>query len=120
MIPKDRLMIVGGVGDRLAPPQHASLLWEHWDRPAIHWFPGNHLIHFNQGEYLRHIAKFLARIGFLSAGSLPNRDRRARTSGRFSRPCFAEQRPPAELLAAEGSRSTLQQWNATCIFGPCS
>lgn len=67
VLEKERLMIVGGVGDRLAPPKHASLLWDHWDRPDIHWFPGNHLIHFNQGAYLRHIAKFLARIGFLSA-----------------------------------------------------
>ena len=62
---KERLMIVGGVADRLAPPRHASILWDHWKRPAIHWFPGNHLIHLKQGEYLRYMAKFLARIGFL-------------------------------------------------------
>ncbi len=65
LVPRDRLMIVGGVADRLAPPRHASVLWDHWQRPAIHWFPGNHLIHLKQGEYLRYMAKFLARIGFL-------------------------------------------------------
>lgn len=73
VIPKERLMIVGGVADRLAPPQHASVLWNHWGRPAIHWFPGNHLIHFEQGQYLRYMAKFLARIGFLPERSRTNR-----------------------------------------------
>ena len=33
---KDRLMIVGGVGDRLAPPKHSRLLWDHWGRCRIH------------------------------------------------------------------------------------
>lgn len=65
LLPKDRLMIVGGVGDRLAPPKHARLLWDHWERPAIHWFPGNHVVHLDQGEYLRYQAKFMDRIGFL-------------------------------------------------------
>jgi pimeloyl-ACP methyl ester carboxylesterase len=65
VIPQERLMIVGGVGDRFAPPKHARLLWEHWNRPTLHWFPGNHLIHLDQGAYLRYIAKFLTRIGFL-------------------------------------------------------
>lgn len=71
VIPKDRLMIIGGVGDRLAPPKHARLLWDHWDRPSIHWFPGNHIIHLDQGQYLRYIAKFLGRIGFLPRGAAP-------------------------------------------------
>jgi hypothetical protein len=65
VIPKERLMIVGGVGDRLAPPKHARLLWDHWKRPTIHWFPGNHVIHLDQGEYLRYMAKFMSRIDFL-------------------------------------------------------
>ncbi len=65
LLPRDRLMIVGGVGDRLAPPKHARLLWDHWQRPAIHWFPGNHVVHLDQGEYLRYQAKFMDRIGFL-------------------------------------------------------
>lgn len=63
-LPKDRLMIVGGAGDRFAPPKHARLLWDHWNRPALHWFPGNHLIHLDQGKYLREMAEFLRQIGF--------------------------------------------------------
>jgi hypothetical protein len=70
-IPRERLMIVGGVGDRLAPPKHSLLLWEHWDRCRIHWFPGSHLIHLDRGEYLLEMARFMSEIGFLSPPSLP-------------------------------------------------
>ncbi|GAA5315694.1 MAG: prolyl oligopeptidase family serine peptidase [Candidatus Pelagadaptatus aseana] len=61
---KNRLMIIAGAGDRLAPPKHARLLWDHWDRPNIHWFPGNHLMHLDQGKYLKEMAKFMRDIGF--------------------------------------------------------
>ena len=69
LLPVERLMIIGGVGDRLAPPKHARLLWEHWSRPRIHWFPGNHLMHLDQGDYLRQIAGFLSDIEFLPASA---------------------------------------------------
>src|SRR5437763_6186758 len=36
-VAKERLMVVGGLGDRLAPPAQSLLLWEHWDRPRLHW-----------------------------------------------------------------------------------
>jgi pimeloyl-ACP methyl ester carboxylesterase len=63
-IPRERLMIIGGAGDRLAPPKHARLLWDHWARPRIHWFPGNHVLHLDQGKYLREMSAFLHSIGF--------------------------------------------------------
>lgn len=63
-IPQENLMIVGGAGDRFAPPKHARLLWDHWDRPRLHWFPGNHLIHLDQGKYLKEMAGFLLETGF--------------------------------------------------------
>ncbi|MGB4343085.1 MAG: alpha/beta fold hydrolase [Moraxellaceae bacterium] len=63
-LPKERLMIVAGAGDRFAPPKHSRLLWDHWDRPNLHWFPGNHLIHLDQGKYLKEMASFMHRIGF--------------------------------------------------------
>ncbi len=64
LLPKERLMVIAGAGDRLAPPKHARLLWDHWDRPRIHWFPGNHLLHLDQGKYLKEIARFLKQIEF--------------------------------------------------------
>ncbi|GAB5542954.1 MAG: prolyl oligopeptidase family serine peptidase [Sandaracinaceae bacterium] len=61
---RERLFVIGGVGDRLAPPKHTRLLWDHWGRGPIHWFPGSHLLHLDRGEYLREIGRFLRRIGF--------------------------------------------------------
>ena len=52
LLPKDRLMIVAGLGDRLAPPEQSLLLWEHWDQPELRWFPGSHVLHFGRSEYL--------------------------------------------------------------------
>ena len=42
-MPKDRRYIFAGFGDRLALPDQAQALWEHWDRPAISWYSGNHV-----------------------------------------------------------------------------
>jgi pimeloyl-ACP methyl ester carboxylesterase len=59
VVPKDRRLIITGLGDRLAPPEQAELLWEHWDRCALHWFPGNHILHVSQPEYLRRMTRFM-------------------------------------------------------------
>ena len=31
-------LIVAGLADRICPPDQAQALFEHWERPAIHWF----------------------------------------------------------------------------------
>jgi pimeloyl-ACP methyl ester carboxylesterase len=59
LVARDRRLIITGLGDRLAPPQQAEALWEHWDHCALHWFPGNHILHVSQPEYLRRINRFL-------------------------------------------------------------
>lgn len=59
VVPKERLMIVGGLGDRLAPPEQSVMLWEHWDRPQISWFPGSHIIHLDRGNYLERMAELM-------------------------------------------------------------
>jgi pimeloyl-ACP methyl ester carboxylesterase len=64
LVPKDRRLIIAGLGDRLAPPQQAELLWEHWDRCAFHWFPGNHILHVSQPEYLRRMTRFMGDVMF--------------------------------------------------------
>jgi hypothetical protein len=63
-LPKERLMVIGGVGDRLAPPRHARLLWDHWGRPALHWFPGSHVLHLDRGNYFRAMKRFLSELEF--------------------------------------------------------
>ena len=42
-VPHDRRYIFAGYGDRLALPEQAQQLWEHWDRPRISWYSGNHV-----------------------------------------------------------------------------
>jgi len=64
VIPHDRLFIIGGLGDRLAPPAQSLQLWEHWDRCRLHWYPGNHVVHVNRGDYLREMGRFLHSTGF--------------------------------------------------------
>jgi dienelactone hydrolase len=39
--PSGRL-IVAAAADRITPPDQAQALFEHWQQPAIHWFPGTH------------------------------------------------------------------------------
>lgn len=59
LVPRDRRLIITGLGDRLAPPEQAEMLWEHWDRCAFHWFPGNHILHVSQPDYLRRMTRFM-------------------------------------------------------------
>ena len=51
-LPRERLMVVAGLGDRLTPPEHSVMLWEHWGKPQLRWFPGSHVLHFQRGDYL--------------------------------------------------------------------
>ena len=62
---RERLMIIGGVGDRMAPPKHARLLWEHWGEPELHWFAGSHLIHLGRDAYHGRMRQFLTDLSFL-------------------------------------------------------
>ncbi|HUO36891.1 MAG TPA: prolyl oligopeptidase family serine peptidase, partial [Mycobacterium sp.] len=64
VVPRERRLIIAGLGDRLASPQQAELLWHHWDHCDLYWFPGNHIVHVSQPEYLRRITGFLAEFMF--------------------------------------------------------
>jgi pimeloyl-ACP methyl ester carboxylesterase len=59
LVPRERRLIITGLGDRLAPPEQAEMLWHHWDHCALHWFPGNHILHVSQPEYLRRMTRFM-------------------------------------------------------------
>jgi len=64
LIPKENLMIIGAAGDRITPPKHTKLLWEHWNNCRIHWFPGSHLIHLKKRSYMKEINCFFNDIQF--------------------------------------------------------
>ncbi|MQX51718.1 alpha/beta hydrolase [Alcanivorax sediminis] len=59
LVPQSARMIIGGAGDRFAPPKHTDLLRQHWDDCHVHWFPGNHMLHLDQGSYLRNMRDFM-------------------------------------------------------------
>jgi pimeloyl-ACP methyl ester carboxylesterase len=63
LIAPERRMIIGGLADRLAPPEQSRMLWEHWDHCHLHWFPGNHVLHFNRGVYLEEMLTFMRGVG---------------------------------------------------------
>lgn len=66
-LPKERLFVIGGLGDRLAPPEQSERIWEHWGRPRLHWYPGNHILHVNRGAYFKQMKQFFAEVGFVPA-----------------------------------------------------
>ena len=46
-------------GEAQAMAERRLQLWEHWDRCALHWFPGNHILHVSQPDYLRRMTRFM-------------------------------------------------------------
>ncbi len=64
-LPSERVLIVAGRGDRIVPPEHPSALWQHWDRPAIHWFSGSHLAPFGRRRIVKAIERHLGRLDIL-------------------------------------------------------
>jgi pimeloyl-ACP methyl ester carboxylesterase len=65
LVPHTRRLIIAALGDRICPPDHAQALWEHWDRPRIHWYPGGHLAQFRRGVALREVRTLLRDAGLL-------------------------------------------------------
>jgi hypothetical protein len=50
LVPWDQRFIYAGLADRLATPGQAHRLWEHWDRPRIEWYDGNHVGYVWSGQ----------------------------------------------------------------------
>jgi hypothetical protein len=60
LVPRERRFVIGALGDRICPPAHAERLWQHWDRPRVHWYPGGHLAQFRRGRVLADVRSFIA------------------------------------------------------------
>jgi hypothetical protein len=56
----ERRAIFAGHGDRLAFPEQAEALWEHWGRPRIAWYPGNHVAYLWSRQVTRFVVDALA------------------------------------------------------------
>jgi hypothetical protein len=64
----DRLAVYGGIGDRMATPAQAQALWEHWERPEMCWYPGNHVGFFWSAKVERFVAARLTATGLAGTG----------------------------------------------------
>ena len=64
-IAKERILIVAGVGDRIVPPEHPSALWEHWERPKIHWLRGSHMAPVASSSLMRVVTLHLKKLELL-------------------------------------------------------
>lgn len=71
VIALERLLVIGGAGDRFTLPQCVQALHEHWPGSQIHWFPGNHAMHLHQGQYLRLMRRFMDRCCRSTTTSTP-------------------------------------------------
>jgi hypothetical protein len=63
--PRERVLLVAGLGDRIVPPEHPGALWRHWGEPAIHWFHGGHLARFGRSGIIDAVVGHLEGIGVL-------------------------------------------------------
>jgi hypothetical protein len=66
-VPPGRRFLYAGYGDRLAFPDQARRLWEHWGEPPISWYAGNHVGYL----WSRQVNRFLEQS--LTAASPPTR-----------------------------------------------
>ena len=48
----EKVLMIAGAGDRFTPPRYVRALHNHWPGSRLIWFPGNHLIHLQQKDYL--------------------------------------------------------------------
>jgi len=64
-VPRERVLIIAGRGDRIVPPEHPHALWRHWGEPAIHWFSGSHLAPFGRERIVAAGVDHLRRLAIL-------------------------------------------------------
>ncbi len=62
-LPRERLFVIAGRGDRITPPEHAEALAAHWG-VDVRWFDGGHLAQLGRGDPLRDVRRELGKLGF--------------------------------------------------------
>jgi hypothetical protein len=62
VIPRERILIAAGRGDRFIPRAHVEALWEHWGQPALEWFPGGHVAQFGRRRTFARLEALLGRV----------------------------------------------------------
>jgi dienelactone hydrolase len=60
-LPRERLAVIAGRGDRITPPDHAEALARHWG-VDVAWFDGGHLAQLGRGDALRAVRRQLGAL----------------------------------------------------------
>lgn len=60
-LPRARLAVIAGRGDRITPPEHAEELARHWG-VEVGWFAGGHLAQVGRGDALRAVRRQLGAL----------------------------------------------------------
>jgi len=63
-LPRSRLFVIAGKGDRITPPDHAEQLAAHWG-VDVRWFDGGHLAQVGRGDAIRDVRRELGKLGFV-------------------------------------------------------
>lgn len=58
-LPRDRLLIVMGQGDRVVPLAHPLALARHWGGPRTMTYPGSHLVPLGRGGYVKAVTRWI-------------------------------------------------------------
>ena len=69
LVPKNRRFIYSGVGDRMATPMQAYVLWKHWDEPRICWYAGSHVGYVWSGEVRRFVEEIISGVRTTERGT---------------------------------------------------
>jgi pimeloyl-ACP methyl ester carboxylesterase len=80
-VPRERRFIYAGVADRIARPDQARALWRHWERPAIHWFQGGHVLGLGDRGIAAFLAKSLGASGMLPSARAARAPKKRRARG---------------------------------------
>jgi pimeloyl-ACP methyl ester carboxylesterase len=62
-LPRERLFVIAGRGDRITPPEQAEALAAHWG-VGVRWFDGGHLAQIGRGDAIRDVRRELGKLGF--------------------------------------------------------
>jgi hypothetical protein len=66
-VPGERCYVYAGLADRLASPEHALDLWQHWGRPRVSWYHGSHLSFLWEAEVRQLLLDAFGERGLLPA-----------------------------------------------------
>ncbi len=69
-LPRERLFVIAGRGDRITPPEQAEALAAHWGSEIL-WFDGGHLAQVGRGDALRTVRRSLGTLGFAGQSFRP-------------------------------------------------